>query len=112
MISKTFLWCYLILLTTFSLSYGASAETVSIRSQKMDTSLRAMIMFTDNYGEGDMPGVYLLHVWNCSYQDWYDKTEINPVSSGFSQLIESPQELLLPYKLLSLPPSHKLLSNF
>ena len=92
MIQKTrsFLSVILVLIISSTYLSAAKVDTVSIASQKMEKSFKAIVVFPDTYGDSELPVVYLLHGWSGDYRNWFDKTDLPSLADHFQMIIVCP----------------------
>ncbi len=70
---------------------AAKVDTVSIASQKMEKSFKAILVLPDPYGESELPVVYLLHGWSGNYRNWFDKADLPSLADHFQMIIVCPE---------------------
>ena len=92
MIQKTLSFLSVILVLIISTTYlsAAKVDTVSIASQKMEKSFKAILVLPDPYGESELPVVYLLHGWSGDYRNWFDKADLPSLADHFQMIIVCP----------------------
>jgi S-formylglutathione hydrolase FrmB len=88
--SKNFINFFLIVFSLLTNLHSAHVDTVSIYSNKMQVSYRAIVVTPDTYGKIDLPVVYLLHGWSGNYRNWYDRTHFVYMSDRYQLIIVCP----------------------
>lgn len=89
------LFSIFILITVFSIISvnAATVDTVLIKSTRMDTSFKAVIVLPDKYNETEdknFPVVYLLHGWSGDYSNWAQKTDLGNLVDKYNFIIVCP----------------------
>lgn len=71
---------------------GADVDTVSVRSDAMDKTVKTVIITPDDYAQRDsFPVVYLLHGYSGNYADWINKApEIKDLADRYGLIIVCP----------------------
>lgn len=71
---------------------GADVDTVSVRSDAMNKTVKTVIITPDNYAQKDsFPVVYLLHGYSGNYADWVNKApEIKNLADRYGLIIVCP----------------------
>jgi len=70
-------------------------DTVSIKSEKMGRSIKAVVVVPEQYFDPDLqeeqyPVVYLLHGADGSYRDWPNKADLDDLASEYGVIIACP----------------------
>ncbi len=84
-----------ILIAVFSIISvnAATVDTVLIKSTRMDTSFKAVIVLPDKYNETEdknFPVVYLLHGLSGDYSNWAQKTDLGNLVDKYNFIIVCP----------------------
>lgn len=85
--------CLLTLMLTESVSlYSAQLDTLTITSQAMAKSPKAVVVLPEQYQKSGarFAVVYLLHGWSGSYRDWPTKMDLKPLADKYGFIIVCP----------------------
>lgn len=88
---KRFCLLFSLLLLTLN-SWAYSLKEVTIPSETMGNSAKAMVVLPESYAQGQTsyPTVYVLHGWSGNYSEWTSKTNITQLADLYNVIVVTP----------------------
>ena len=82
-----------ILLNLIPTIWAVDVDTVTIYSEAMHKSPKAVIVLPNHYNSDNMdafPVVYLLHGWSGNYSNWINKADLQTLVDKYNIIIVCP----------------------